>query len=266
MAITPPQALLELNQVAKSFGRGQASVRAIENVSFRLNLGEFICVIGPSGCGKSTALRLAAGPETPTAGAITYLGQPVTGPSRDRGVVFQSYNAFPWLTVRQNIGFGLNHMSAAARRDKVDQWLETTGLNEFADAYPRALSGGMRQRLALARTLIVEPKLLLLDEPFGALDEPIRRSMQTTLLNIVAALGCSAVFVTHDIREAILLGDRVLLMSHRPGRVLETFEVAAPRPRPAEFQDSDISRDLYARILNQFPATHGRSTISGSSL
>jgi len=264
MAVAPGSTLLEFDKVGKTFARGRVQVRAIEDVSFRLHHGEFVCVVGPSGCGKSTVLRIAAGLETPTDGRILYEGQPMLGPSRDRGVVFQAYNAFPWLTVRQNIGFGLHHLSSAARREKVDQWLAAIGLSDFADAYPRALSGGMRQRLALARTLVVEPTLLLLDEPFGALDEPIRRSMQSTLLNIVATLGCSAVFVTHDIREAILLGDRVLLMGHRPGHVLDWYDVPVPRPRTPDFQESDVCRDIYRRILEKFPASLGRTTISGN--
>ena len=260
MAVTAPGPLLEFDEVDKSFARsGRVAVRAIENVSFRLNIGEFVSVLGPSGCGKSTVLRLAAGLDSPSRGCITYQNQPVLGPSRDRGVVFQAYNAFPWLTVRQNLGFGLNHLSAVERREKVDHWLQAIGLVDFEEAYPRALSGGMRQRLALARTLVVEPKLLLLDEPFGALDEPVRRSMQSTLLNIVSAYGCSVLFVTHDIREAILLGDRVLLMSERPGHIIESFDVPVLRPRTADFQDSDLCRDIYRRILETFPS-FGRPT------
>jgi ABC-type nitrate/sulfonate/bicarbonate transport system ATPase subunit len=265
MAVAALGALLGFEEVGKSFDRaGHGAVRAIERVSFQLNHGEFVCVIGPSGCGKSTLLRLAAGLDTPTDGRITYQGKDLVGPSRARGVVFQAYNAFPWLTVRQNIGFGLDHLNTAERRETVDRWLREIGLSDFAEAYPRALSGGMRQRLALARTLVVEPTLLLLDEPFGALDEPVRRSMQSTLLNIASAYGCSVLFVTHDIREAILLGDRVLLMGNRPGRILESFDVSVPRPRTADFQDSDACRDIYRRILDKFPASVARTTISGN--
>jgi NitT/TauT family transport system ATP-binding protein len=177
----------------------------------------------------------------------------MSGPARERGMVFQSYNAFPWLTVRENIGFGLTREDDAVRRGKVDEWLTLTGLNEFADNYPKALSGGMRQRLALARTLVVEPELLLLDEPFGALDEPVRRSMQSTLLDIVGRLGCGVLFVTHDIGEAIVLGERVMLMSSRPGRILQTFEVAAAKPRDPRFMASTEYARVHEAILAQFP-------------
>ncbi len=254
MAIVHP--LLEFDRAGKTFfPGGNRAVRAIENVSFQLQQGEFVCVVGPSGCGKSTVLRLAAGLETATTGSVQYRGRPVSGPGRERGVVFQAYNAFPWLTVRDNIAFGLSREAAETCRSRVDHWLTLTGLSEFADSFPKALSGGMRQRLALARTLVVEPAVLLLDEPFGALDEPVRRSMQSTLLEIVDQLGCSVIFVTHDIREAILLGDRVLLMTNRPGRILESFDVAASRPRPAAFHESPEFGRLYTRILGRFPST-----------
>ena len=248
--------LLEFDCAGKTFfPGGNRVVRAIENVSFRLQNGEFVCVVGPSGCGKSTVLRLAAGLEKATSGSVQYRGRPVLGPGRERGVVFQAYNAFPWLTVRQNIAFGLSREGPETCRKKVDHWLGLTGLSEFADSFPKALSGGMRQRLALARTLVVEPALLLLDEPFGALDEPVRRNMQATLLDIVGQIGCSVIFVTHDIREAILLGDRVLLMAHRPGQILESFDVAVHRSRLAAFQDSPAFAELYAQILSRFPGT-----------
>ncbi len=241
-------------QVCRTFlAAGQQAIRAVENLSLSLRKSEFVCVVGPSGCGKSTLLRLAAGLDFPTAGAVRYKGETMAGPGRERGVVFQSYNAFPWLTVRENIGFGLANESEASRRSKVERWLKLTGLEDFADSYPKALSGGMRQRLALARTLVVEPELLLLDEPFGALDEPVRRSMQSTLLNIVGDLGCSVLFVTHDIGEAIFLGDQVMLMSNRPGRILETFLVPEPRPRKASFFATPEFMALYERILARFP-------------
>jgi NitT/TauT family transport system ATP-binding protein len=154
--------------------QGASTVVALENIDLALARGEFLSVLGPSGCGKSTLLRLAAGLELPTSGEVTYDGVPIEGPSRRRGFVFQSYSVFSWLTVRENIAFGLNHDKSSAKDGRITKWLQFTGLTDFADAYPKTLSGGMRQRLALARTMIVEPELLLLDEPFGALVERTR--------------------------------------------------------------------------------------------
>lgn len=254
MAVDAKDKLLAFERACRTFiGPGKQSVRAVEDVTFSLREGEFVCIVGPSGCGKSTVLRLAAGLDFATEGTVHYRGAVMSGPARERGVVFQSYNAFPWLTVRENIGFGLASENEASRRSKVERWLGLTGLEEFAESYPKALSGGMRQRLALARTLVVEPELLLLDEPFGALDEPVRRSMQATLLEIVRNLACSVLFVTHDIGEAIFLGDRVVLMSSRPGRILEVFPVPEPERREAEFFAAPEFTALYEHILARFP-------------
>jgi NitT/TauT family transport system ATP-binding protein len=254
MAVDAPEVLLELDSVGKTFSTSRTRhVHAIKDISLRLQQGEFLCIVGPSGCGKSTIIRLAAGLDTATSGSVRFQREPLIAPGRDRGVVFQSYNAFPWLTVRENIAFGLEHLPEPARNAKVDHWLKITGLEDFADSYPKVLSGGMRQRLALARTVVVEPKLLLLDEPFGALDEPVRRSMQSVLVQIVGQLRCGVIFVTHDIREAILLGDHVMLMGHRPGRVLEMFPVPEPKPRAGDFHVSATFARLYENILNRFP-------------
>ena len=201
---------------------------------------------------KSTLLRLAAGLELPTSGEVTCDGVPIEGPSRRRGFVFQSYSVFPWLTVRKNIAFGLNHDKSSAHDGRITKWLAFTGLTDFADAYPKTLSGGMRQRLALARTMIVEPELLLLDEPFGALDERTREGMQQLLLGAVRETGCSVIFVTHDVSEAILLADRLILLSSRPGRILSTYEVMAKKPRSREFLRSEEFARLHAALLDQF--------------
>jgi len=246
--------VLRLSGVGKTFfPPGRAPLIAVDDLSFSLAPGEFVSVLGPSGCGKSTVLRLAAGLELPTSGDVRFRGEPITGPSRDRGVVFQAYNAFPWLTVKENIGFGLQEDDQAKRQKTIDHWLSLTGLADFADNYPKSLSGGMRQRLALARTLIVEPALLLLDEPFGALDEPVRRSMQRTLQTFASELDCAVVFVTHDVGEAIYLGDRVLLMSSRPGRIIKIFTVEQPKPRDPAFYAEDEFKTLYERIIDYFP-------------
>ena len=180
-------------------GARASTVVALENIDLSLGAGEFLSVLGPSGCGKSTLLRLAAGLELPTSGEVTYDGIPIDGPSRRRGFVFQSYSVFPWLTVRENVAFGLNNNDSRANDGRITKWLQFAGLTDFADAYPKTLSGGMRQRLALARTMIVEPELLLLDEPFGALDERTREGMQHLLLKAARETRCSVIFVTHDV-------------------------------------------------------------------
>jgi ABC-type nitrate/sulfonate/bicarbonate transport system ATPase subunit len=247
-------ALLCFHRVGMEFRGARAStVVALENIDLALARGEFLSVLGPSGCGKSTLLRLAAGLELPTSGEVTYDGVPIEGPSRRRGFVFQSYSVFPWLTVRENIAFGLSHDKSSAKDERITKWLQFTGLTDFAEAYPKTLSGGMRQRLALARTMIVEPELLLLDEPFGALDERTREGMQHLLLNAVRDTGCAVIFVTHDIGEAIFLADRLILLSSRPGRILSTYEVTAKKPRSREFLRSEEFAHLHAALLDQFP-------------
>jgi len=233
-------------------GAGGSTVAALENIDLTLAAGEFLSVLGPSGCGKSTLLRLAAGLELPSSGEVTFDGAPIEGPSRRRGFVFQSYSVFPWLTVRENVAFGLDDVESGANTEQITKWLQFTGLMDFADAYPKTLSGGMRQRLALARTMIVEPELLLLDEPFGALDERTRESMRQLLLDATRETGCSVIFVTHDISEAILLGDRVVLLSARPARILSAYEVGAKQPRSRTFLGTEQFTSLRAEILDQF--------------
>lgn len=246
--------LLQFENASKSFvsATGQ-SVLALQNVSFPVHRGEFVTLIGPSGCGKSTLLRLAAGLEMATAGNVLYARQPITSPGLERGFVFQSYSAFPWLTVRENIGFGLRKARQGSVEPEISHWLDVTGLTEFADSYPKVLSGGMRQRLALARSMIVKPKLLLLDEPFGALDEHTRENMQQLLLQVVADSACTVLFVTHDIREAILLGDRVIVLSSRPGRVLRDTVSPLSKPRGREHIRTPEFAALYETILDELP-------------
>ncbi len=248
------EVLLQFENACKSFvsAKGQ-NVPALHEVSFSVHRGEFVTLIGPSGCGKSTLLRLAAGLEAVTAGNVLYDRKSVTGPGLERGFVFQSYSAFPWLTVRENIGFGLGKERHSSGEHEISHWLEVTGLKEFADSYPKVLSGGMRQRLALARSMIVQPKLLLLDEPFGALDEHTRESMQQLLLQVVANSGCTVLFVTHDIREAILLGDRTIVLSSRPGRVLRDVTSGLSKPRGREHIRTPEFAALYETILDELP-------------
>jgi NitT/TauT family transport system ATP-binding protein len=245
-------ALLEFRSVGKTFtDQKMRRFNALEDVSFSLKQGEFVAIIGPSGCGKSTLLRLAAGLERPSNGEVTFAGAVVSRPGPERGLVFQAYNSFPWLTVWENIAFGIRGNSALQRKEEIRKWLEITGLSEFSDNYPKALSGGMRQRMALARTMIMNPRLLLLDEPFGALDEHTRDHMQQLLLRTVAASSCSIVIVTHDIREAILLSDRVIQMSPRPGRVENIYESPLPKPRSRGQMKTPQFDALYEQIVGQ---------------
>jgi ABC-type nitrate/sulfonate/bicarbonate transport system ATPase subunit len=208
-------------------------VQAVDSVSAAIADGELVCLVGPSGCGKSTLLNVVGGLVRANAGEVLVDGQPVTGPGPDRGMVFQSYTLYPWLTVRDNVEFGLKlaRMPRAERRRTSDRLLDLVRLEGFADAYPKALSGGMRQRVAIARALANNPRVLLMDEPFGALDAQTRALMQELLLDVWSREGRTILFVTHDIDEAIFLADRVLIMSHRPGRIRLELPVTLPRPR-----------------------------------
>jgi ABC-type nitrate/sulfonate/bicarbonate transport system ATPase subunit len=245
--------LLEFDNASKSFLSSKGhDVVALQRISFSIRRGEFVTLIGPSGCGKSTLLRLAAGLELASSGKVLYDGEPVTAPAQERGFVFQSYSAFPWLTVRENVAFGLAKKLRGSEPE-VFHWLQLMGLSEFADSYPKVLSGGMRQRLALARSMIVRPKLLLLDEPFGALDEHTRENMQQLLLQVVTDSDCTVLFVTHDIREAVLLGDRIVVLSSRPGRILRDVSSPLSKPRGRHHIRSAEFTSLYETILDELP-------------
>ncbi|TKB59684.1 MAG: ABC transporter ATP-binding protein [Nitrospira sp.] len=249
-----PSPLLDFVHTSKTFVHERTrAIDVLKDISFSIRPGEVVSLLGPSGCGKTTLLRMAAGLEKPTTGTVLYQGNSVEGPERHRGIVFQSYNAFPWLTVRENVAFGLGDREPSLDSEKVTNWLRQTGLAEFADSYPKTLSGGMRQRVALARTMIVEPRLLLLDEPFGALDERTRQDMQLLLMKIVDDTGCTVLFVTHGIREAILLSHRIVLLSQRPGRILDIFDSPLPQPRTPELIKTPEFMALYDRLLSVFP-------------
>lgn len=215
---------------------GSAGVLAIDNVSFSVPDNEFCVIVGPSGCGKSSLLYLAAGLHEATSGRILVNGHEVLEPGRERGMVFQGYTLFPWLTVRANIEYGpkRRRMAAPERRKIVDQYLDEVGLTAFANHYPSQLSGGMKQRVAIARALANDPAVLLMDEPFGALDSQTRTTMQKLLLRVWERHHKTVLFVTHDIEEALLLGDRVLVMTARPGRIKAEVKVDIPRPRTTE--------------------------------
>ena len=225
--------ILRVTGVHKRFVTGGGEIEALRAVDLSIGRGEFICLIGPSGCGKSTLLRMVGGFETPTAGQVLMDGAPVVGPDPERGMVFQDYGLFPWLTVRRNIGFGpaargLPRLQVEAI---VDRFIGMIGLDRFADAYPHQLSGGMKQRVAIARVLANNAAVILMDEPFGALDAMTRERLQSELLTLWEATGLTVLFVTHAIEEAILLADRIIVMSPGPGRITADVPVTLPRPR-----------------------------------
>jgi len=230
--------ILEVRGLVKDFAlRDGGTTRALDNVSFRAHRREIMCVIGPSGCGKSTVARILAGLEDATAGEVLLDGKHVHGPGPDRGMVFQGYTLFPWLTVTKNVMFGLElsgEHSTATAEEEARAWIQLVGLHKFADAYPHQLSGGMKQRVAIARALAPRPRILLMDEPFGALDAQTRAQMQSYLLQIWKQVDVTIIFITHDLDEAIYLADRILVLDAHPGRVRELMEVAVPRPRTPE--------------------------------
>jgi NitT/TauT family transport system ATP-binding protein len=228
--------VMSLSGLTRRFDSAEGTLTALDNIDFEVRAREFISVIGPSGCGKSTLIRLVAGLDAPTAGDIWIDGQPVTGPGADRGMVFQSYTLFPWLSVKRNVMFGLRMkgLGRSHAERKALEWLDLVGLADFADHYPSQLSGGMKQRVAIARALANEPRILLMDEPFGALDAQTRCSMQSHLLRIWETVDVTILFITHDLDEAIYLSDRIVVLGAHPGRVVETIEVPVARPRHPE--------------------------------
>jgi len=236
--INQRETILEVRDLGKRFRTPQGEVEALRGINFSVRRREFVCVIGPSGCGKSTLIRILAGLENHTSGDVLLDNKPVKGPGQDRGMVFQGYSLFPWLTVKQNVMFGpkiKGHGKDEAERD-ARTWLELVGLEKFADSYPHQLSGGMRQRVAIARALVNQPRILLMDEPFGALDAQTRSKMQSHLIDIWKNIDITVLFITHDLDEAIYLADRILVLKAHPGEVQEVIEVPVPRPRsPGQF-------------------------------
>jgi len=249
---------LAIEGVGKTFPgvAGGLPTQALLPVSLEVADNDFITILGLSGCGKSTLLRLVAGLEEPSAGRILLDGAPVAGPGADRGMVFQSYTLFPWLNVRQNICFGLRQkgMPAAKQREISDRFIAEIGLRGFEEHFPKQLSGGMQQRVAIARALANSPKILLLDEPFGALDNQTRVVMQELLLGIWERERKTVLFVTHDIEEAIFLATRVLVMSARPGRIKADVPIALPYPRHYTVKTSPEFSALKARLTEEIRA------------
>ena len=229
---------LKIEGLSKTFHTSKGSVNVLNSIDLDIHRREFISVIGPSGCGKSTLIRILAGLETLTDGRFLLNGKEVKGPSADRGMVFQGYTLFPWLTVKRNVMFGLEvngHSGASVEQDAL-QWIELVGLTRFAESYPSQLSGGMKQRVAIARALANQPEVLFMDEPFGALDPHTRSQMQSYLLQIWKNVDVTIMFVTHDLDEAIYLSDRILVLKANPGEIQELVEVPVPRPRrPDQF-------------------------------
>ncbi len=231
------RAKLEAIGLGKAFrGRRGAEVVALDGVSLQVFEHELVSIVGASGCGKSTLLKLIAGLEEPTHGDLLLDGHRVRGPGRDRGMVFQEYTLYPWLTVRKNVEFGLGDRSRSERAAVASHFLELVGLSRFAGHYPGELSGGMQQRVAIARALAYKPSVLLMDEPFGALDAQTRGLMQELLLKIWEEESLTVVFVTHDVDEAVYLSDRLYVLSARPGRVKEVVDIDLPRPREYDVQ------------------------------
>ncbi|MDA9506731.1 ABC transporter ATP-binding protein [Bradyrhizobium sp. CCBAU 11386] len=226
---------ISLERVHKEFvTRGEAGgpadrFTALEDISLEVRAGEFLALVGPSGCGKSTLLDLLGGLTTPTSGRILLDGRPIRGAGRDRGIVFQQYALFPWLTAAENVEFGLDiaGLKARRRREIAKHFLDLVGLSGFANRYPHELSGGMKQRVAIARSLAYDPEVLLMDEPFAALDAQTRETLQGELLRIWRATGKTIVFITHGIDEAVVLGQRVAVMTSRPGRIKQVIEIPA---------------------------------------
>lgn len=247
-----PRQRLCFDHVSVSYGTPDGGIEVVRDVSFTIGQGEFVSLVGPSGCGKTTIMNMAAGFVVPSSGSVMLDGRPIIGPGPNRGVMFQEYGVFPWLTVEQNIAFGLklgaNRKPAAERQAIVTRYLDLMRLSEFRRAYPKTLSGGMRQRLALARAYAVNPDLLLMDEPFGALDAQTRSAMHDLLLDILYVEGKTVLLITHSVEEAIYLSNRVVVISARPSRIRQIIDIPFPYPRHSALQEEPEFNALRAQI------------------
>jgi nitrate ABC transporter ATP-binding subunit len=245
--------ILQISDVHKVYDAANGAVEALRGINLTIHKGEFICLLGASGCGKSTLLRIIAGFEKATRGAAAMYGVDVTGPGPDRGMVFQDYALFPWMTVRQNISFGLRQRDLQRHEIEAttEEFLKLVGLERFADRYPSQLSGGMKQRVAIARVLANNASTLLMDEPFGALDALTREQLQGELQQIWTRTGVTVIFVTHSVEEAVLLADRVLVMSAGPGRIVNDITIDLPRPRDVSSPEFNaVRRDVARRLTS----------------
>jgi len=249
---------VEIKELNKTFAGRGGDVVAIQDLNLKIKDNEFVCVLGPSGCGKSTLLNIIAGLETKTSGSVEVDGEEVFEPSSHRGVIFQEYALFPWKTVIKNIEFGLKikGVKPKERKDIAHEYLELVGLSDFAESYPKELSGGMKQRVAIARAYANNPDILLMDEPFGALDAQSRMQLQEDLLKTWENQRKTCFFITHDVEEAILLGQRVVIMSAKPGRIKEIVNIDIPYPRNQEIiktkQFFDIKNDIWSKVHDEY--------------
>ncbi len=248
---------LEISNLYKQFSSKKGTLVVLKNINLHVETGEFVCVVGASGSAKSTLKRLLAGLEMPTSGTITVEGRKIIGPGADRGMVFQRYTLYPWMNVRDNVGFGLKlqGMSKIRRQQEIAYYLDIVGLKNFAKSYPKELSGGMKQRVAIARALATSPKILLMDEPFGALDVQTKENMQQFLLEIWRKTGCTILMITHDVEEAVFLSQRVYVLSASPGTVKQEVKIDLPHERDysikrqAKFHaQADEIRDLLRNV------------------
>jgi len=242
--------ILEAKQLSQVFKHGKNERTVLNQLDLKIHKREFICVIGPSGCGKSTLSRVIAGLDPYHSGEILVDGQRITGPSPERGMVFQGYTLFPWKTVKENVMFGprMKGASQMTAEAHAREWINIIGLDKYENQYPHQLSGGMKQRVAIARALVNEPKILLMDEPFGALDPHTRQKMQKHLMDLWQNIDITIIFVTHDMDEAILLADRIIALKANPGEIKEIIEVDLPRPRSLALMATPAFQQLRARV------------------
>lgn len=256
---------IAVHGVSKKFPIPGGEVIALKDIELSIRKGEFVCLLGPSGCGKSTLLNAVAGFSHPTAGTITVDGRTISGPGPDRGMVFQEYALFPWMTVAQNVAFGLEikGMKRADIKTRVDELLVMLKLADFRDRFPKDLSGGMRQRVAIARVLALDPPVLLMDEPFGALDSLTRRSLQDELLRIWALMKKTIIFVTHSIEESIYLADRIVVMTYRPGTIKADVYVDMPRPRDSSTQPFNELKRQLSVLVTEEQSRHEQAEMKG---
>ncbi|ENV94531.1 ABC transporter ATP-binding protein [Acinetobacter bereziniae] len=242
--------ILETKQLSQVFKHGKSERVVLQQLDLKIHKREFVCVIGPSGCGKSTLSRVIAGLDPYHSGEVLVDGERITGPSPERGMVFQGYTLFPWKTVKENVMFGprMKGISQISAESHAREWINIIGLEKYENQYPHQLSGGMKQRVAIARALVNEPKILLMDEPFGALDPHTRQKMQKHLMDLWQNVDITIIFVTHDMDEAILLADRIVALKANPGEIKEIIEVDLPRPRSTDLINSSAFKQLRARV------------------
>jgi NitT/TauT family transport system ATP-binding protein len=262
-----PPILARFDHVSLVFDTPDGPLTVVDDVTYNIGSGDFISVIGPSGCGKTTMMSMLAGFQKPTAGAVMFEERPIAGPGPERGVIFQEYGVFPWLTVKDNIAFGLelsaNRVSAKERNEICEHYLGLMGLAEFANSYPKHLSGGMRQRLAIARAYAVKPKFLLMDEPFGALDAQTRSNMQNLLLRVLAAEGKTVMLITHSVDEAIYLSSRIIVVTARPARIKQIIDVKFGYPRDEAIQElpefGELRKTIRELVMSEYRAQQAQS-------